>query len=36
MIFGLSDYLTKRLSKGDRCILLSENRPEWLTEIYQL
>ena len=26
----LSDYLRKNLSKGDRCILLSENRPEWL------
>ena len=26
----LSEYLTINLSKGDRCILLSENRPEWL------
>ncbi len=26
----LSEYLGKNLSKGDRCILLSENRPEWL------
>ena len=26
----LSEYLKKKLSKGDRCILLSENRPEWL------
>jgi len=26
----LSEYLGKILSKGDRCILLSENRPEWL------
>ena len=26
----LTDYLKKNLSKGDRCILLSENRPEWL------
>ena len=26
----LSDYLRDKLSKGDRCILLSENRPEWL------
>ncbi len=26
----LSDYLKKNLDKGDRCILLSENRPEWL------
>ena len=26
----LSDYLRNNLSKGDRCILLSENRPEWL------
>ena len=26
----LSDHLRKILSKGDRCILLSENRPEWL------
>ena len=25
-----SDYLSKNLSKGDRCVLLSENRPEWL------
>ena len=26
----LSEYLGKNLSKGDRCVLLSENRPEWL------
>jgi len=26
----LSQYLEKNLSKGDRCVLLSENRPEWL------
>ena len=26
----LSNYLSERLSKGDRCVLLSENRPEWL------
>ena len=26
----LSEYLKKIISKGDRCILLSENRPEWL------
>ncbi len=26
----LSQYLSKILSKGERCILLSENRPEWL------
>ena len=26
----LSNYLKKKISKGDRCILLSENRPEWL------
>ncbi len=26
----LSNYLGKIISKGDRCILLSENRPEWL------
>ncbi len=26
----LSEYLRKNLYKGDRCILLSENRPEWL------
>ena len=26
----LSEYLRKNLSTGDRCILLSENRPEWL------
>ena len=26
----LSNYLKKIISKGDRCILLSENRPEWL------
>ncbi len=29
-IYILSEYLKKYLSKGDRCILLSENRPEWL------
>ena len=29
-IFLFSDYLSKSLSKGDRCVLLSENRPEWL------
>ena len=27
---ALSDYLKTGLSKGDRCVLLSENRPEWL------
>ena len=26
----LSNYLKNKISKGDRCILLSENRPEWL------
>jgi len=26
----LTNYLVKIISKGDRCILLSENRPEWL------
>ena len=26
----LSEYLRKNLSTGDRCVLLSENRPEWL------
>ena len=26
----LSEYLKNHLSKGDRCVLLSENRPEWL------
>ena len=26
----LSNYFKKYLSKGDRCVLLSENRPEWL------
>ena len=26
----LSQYLRINLSKGDRCVLLSENRPEWL------
>ena len=26
----LSEYLRANLSKGDRCVLLSENRPEWL------
>ncbi|MDC0150726.1 long-chain fatty acid--CoA ligase [Candidatus Pelagibacter sp.] len=26
----LSNFLEKIISKGDRCILLSENRPEWL------
>ena len=26
----LSELFKKNLSKGDRCILLSENRPEWL------
>ena len=29
-ILTLSEYLKKNLSKGDRCVLLSENRPEWL------
>ena len=27
----ISKYLRKNISIGDRCILLSENRPEWLT-----
>ena len=26
----LSDELTKTLDDGDRCLLISENRPEWL------
>ena len=26
----LSNYLKNIILKGDRCILLSENRPEWL------
>ena len=26
----LSEYFKTKLNKGDRCILLSENRPEWL------
>jgi long-chain acyl-CoA synthetase len=26
----LTEYLRKNLSFGDRCVLLSENRPEWL------
>ena len=26
----LSEHLKMNLSKGDRCVLLSENRPEWL------
>ena len=26
----LSEYLKDNLSTGDRCVLLSENRPEWL------
>ena len=26
----LSEYLRENLIKGDRCVLLSENRPEWL------
>ena len=26
----LSNYLKNIISKGDKCILLSENRPEWL------
>ena len=25
----LSEYLRANLTDGDRCILLSENRPEW-------
>ena len=25
----LSNYLNNIISKGDRCMLLSENRPEW-------
>ena len=29
-IVNLSEYLSKSLSPGDRCVLLSENRPEWL------
>ena len=29
-IMILSDYLNENLSSGDRCVLLSENRPEWL------
>jgi long-chain acyl-CoA synthetase len=29
-IRSLSNYLINKISKGDRCVLLSENRPEWL------
>ena len=29
-IVYLSEYLKENLSLGDRCVLLSENRPEWL------
>ena len=29
-IKNLSEYLRENLGDGDRCILLSENRPEWL------
>ena len=29
-VIALSEYLKEGLSKGDRCVLLSENRPEWL------
>ena len=29
-IINLSVYLKENLSLGDRCVLLSENRPEWL------
>ena len=29
-ILILSEYLRTNLSTGDRCVLLSENRPEWL------
>jgi len=29
-IIILSEYLRENLSFGDRCVLLSENRPEWL------
>jgi long-chain acyl-CoA synthetase len=29
-IYLFSEYLSNNLSKGDRCVLLSENRPEWL------
>ena len=29
-IVNLSSYLKSNLSLGDRCVLLSENRPEWL------
>ena len=29
-INALSKYLSKNISPGDRCVLLSENRPEWL------
>ena len=29
-IYILSEYLKKTISRGDTCVLLSENRPEWL------
>tara|TARA_Y100000590_G_scaffold229165_1_gene258501 strand:- start:4933 stop:6615 length:1683 start_codon:yes stop_codon:yes gene_type:complete len=29
-IFKLSDKIRSLIKKGDRCLLLSENRPEWL------
>ena len=29
-IFKLSNRINRSINKGDRCLLLSENRPEWL------
>ena len=28
-IFKLSNIIKKNIEKGDRCLLVSENRPEW-------
>ena len=29
-IKNLSEEISKHIQKGDRCLLISENRPEWL------
>ena len=30
MLLNLSEEISKYINKGDRCLLISENRPEWM------
>ena len=36
LINNLSDELKKYVNKGDRCLLISENRPEWFISDFSI